>query len=73
MASKVLLISTVVKSVICPGLFELMPSKTCCMRFVSKVFVECSGRNPCCVGARGTLGWIIFSIRRCVIFGWCAE
>ena len=46
--------STVVKSVLCEGLFELMPSKTCCMRLVSKVFVECNGRNPCCVGARGT-------------------
>ena len=62
-----LLMSTVVKSVICAGLFELMPSKTCCVRLVCKVFVECSGRNPCCVGARGTSGWIIFSIMRSVI------
>ena len=46
--------------------FELMPSKTC-VRFVSRVFVESSGRNPCCVGARGTSGWIVFSIRHSVI------
>ena len=67
MASKALLMSTVVKSALCAGLFELMPSKTCCMRLVSKVFVECNGRNPCCVGARGTSGWIMFSMRRSVI------
>ena len=29
-----------------------MPSKTCCVRLDSKVFVECNGRNPCCVCAR---------------------
>ena len=60
---KASLMSTVVKSVLCAGLFELIPSKTCCVRLVSKVFVECSGRNPCCVGGRGTSGWIMFSIR----------
>ena len=59
--------STVVKSVLFAGLFELMPSKTCCVRLISKVFVECNGRNLCCVGARGTSGWIMFSIRRSVI------
>ena len=37
------------------------------MRLVSKVFVECNGQNPCCVGARRTSGWIMFSIRRSVI------
>ena len=62
MASKALLMSIVAKSV-----FELMPSKTCCVRLVSKVYVECNGRNPHCVGARGTSGWIMFSIRRSVI------
>ena len=67
MASKALLLSTVVKSVLCAGLFELMPSKTCCVTLVSKVFVECNGQNPCCVGARGTSGWIMFSIRPSVI------
>ena len=67
MVSKALLMSTVVKSALCAGLFELMPSKTCCVRLVSKVFVECNGRNPCCVGARGTSGWIMFSIRHSVI------
>ena len=67
MASKALLMSTVVKSVLFAGPFELMPSKTCCVRLVSKVFVECSGQNSCCVGARGTSGWIMFSIRRSVI------
>ena len=56
MASKALLMSTVVKSVLCAGLFELMPSKTCCVRLVSKVCLECNGRNPCCVGARGHQG-----------------
>ena len=56
MASKALLITIVVKSVLCAGLFELMTSKTCCMRLVSKVFVECSFLNPCCVDARGHQG-----------------
>ena len=34
---------------------------------VSKVFVECNGRNPRCVGAMGASGWIMFSIRYSVI------
>ena len=34
MASKALLISIVVKSVLCAGPFELMPSKRCCVRLV---------------------------------------
>ena len=55
MASKALLMSTVIKSVLCADLFELMPSKTC-VRLVSMVFVECTGRNSCCVGARGHQG-----------------
>ena len=59
--------SVVVKSVLCAGLFELMPSKTCCVGLVSKVFVECNGRNQRCVGVRGTSGWIMFSIRHSVI------
>ena len=59
--------SSVVKSVLCAALFDLMPSKMCCVRLVSKVFVECNGQNPCCVGARGTSGWIMFSIRHSVI------
>ena len=67
MASNALLMSIVVKSVLCAGLFELMPSKICCVKLVSKVFVESSGRNPCCVGARGTSGWIMFRIRRSVM------
>ena len=66
MASVALLMSIVVKSVLCAGLFELIPSKTC-VRLVSKVFVECNGRSPCCVGARGTSVWIMFSIRHSVI------
>ena len=37
------------------------------MRFVSKVFVECSARKPCCEGARGTCGVILLRIRRSVI------
>ena len=67
MASKALLMSIVVQSVLSAGIFELMPSKTCWVRLVSRVFVECSGRSPCWVGARGTSGWIMFSIRRSVI------
>ena len=62
-----LLISVVVKSVLYAGLFELMPSKTCCVRLVSKVFVECNGQNLCCVGARGASGRSMFSIRHSVI------
>ena len=42
-ASKALLMSIVVKSVLCVSLFELMASKTCCARLVSKMFVECNG------------------------------
>ena len=67
MASKALLMSIVVNNVLCAGLFELMPSKACCVRFVSKVFVLCKGRNPCCVVARGMNGFTMFSIRRSVI------
>ena len=66
MASEALLMSIVVKRVLCAGLFELMPSKTF-VRLVSKVFVQCNGQNPCCEGARGTSGWIMFSIWHSVI------
>ena len=60
--------SIVVKSALCADRFELMLSKACLVRFVSKVFVEFSFRNLCCVGARRTAGWwIMFSIRRSVI------
>ena len=31
------------------------------------MFVECSGRHQCCVGAMGTSVWIMFRIRRSVI------
>ena len=34
MASNALLMCIVVKSVLCAGLFELMKSKTCCVRLV---------------------------------------
>ena len=67
MASNALRMSIVVKSVLCAGLFELMPSKTCGVRLVRTVFVECNGRDPCCVGARGTSMLIMFSISRNVI------
>ena len=53
-------------SALCVGFCELMPSKTCCVRLVSRVFVECSGRNPRCVGAMGTSLWIMLSIRKSV-------
>ena len=61
--------SIVVKSVLCAGLFELLPSKTRCMRLVSRVFVQCSGRNPCCVGAMGKSG----RYKAFCVFGWRAE
>ena len=67
MASNALLMSIIVKSVLCEHLFELIPFKTCCVMLVSRVFVEFNGRNACCVGARGTSGWIMFSIRHSVI------
>ena len=41
-------------------------SKTCSVGLVN-MFVECSGRNPCCVRARWTPGRVMFSIRRSVI------
>ena len=66
MASKALLISSVTRSVLCAGLAELMPSKTLCVRSVRRVFVECSGRKPCCDGARGMWGVAICRIRRSV-------
>ena len=37
-----------------------LTSKICCVGLVS-------GQNPCCVGARGTSEWIMFSIRHSVI------
>jgi hypothetical protein len=40
MASKALLMSIVRSSVLCAGLWELMPSLMLCARFVSKVVVE---------------------------------
>ena len=66
MASKALLMSSVMRSVLCAGLAELMPSKTLCVRSVRRVFVECNGRKPCCVGARGRCGVVSCSISRSV-------
>ena len=40
MASKALLMSIVISSVLCGGLLELMPSFTFCVRLVSNVVVE---------------------------------
>ena len=59
--------SIVVNSILCAGLFELVPSKACCVGFVSKVFVLCRGWNLCCVVARVIKGFTLFSIRRSVI------
>lgn len=53
MASKALLISSVVRIVLCGGLVELTPSKIFCVRSVRSVFVECNGLKPCCDVARG--------------------
>lgn len=64
MASKALLMSSVANSDLCGGLAELMPSKALCVRSVRRVFVECSGLKPCCVGARGRSGVISCNTRR---------
>ena len=64
MASKALLMSNVIRSVLCGGLSELMPSKIFCVRSIRRVFVECSGLKPCCVLTRGMCGVISFSMRR---------
>ena len=63
--------STVVKSVLCAGLFELMLSKTCCMRLVSKVFEECSGRNLCWCREDIRVDYVQY--KAFCDFGWCAE
>ena len=73
MASKALLMSIVVKSVICAGIFELMPSKICCVRLVSKVFVECNGQTLCCVGCKGDIKVHYVQYKAFCDFGWCAE
>ena len=67
MASKVLLMSNVTRSVLCGGLSELMPSKILCVRFVRRVFVECSDLKPCCDSARGIYGVTRCRIRRSMI------
>ena len=58
--------SSVTRSVLCGGLVELMPSKILCVRSVRRVFVEWSGLKPCCEGAKGMCGVIVFMIRRSV-------
>ena len=70
MTPNALLMLIVVQSALCAGLFELMLSKTYCVRLVSMVFVECSGLNQCFVGARGPLG--LASTQFCD-FAWRAE
>ena len=50
-SSNALLMSNVVKSALCVSRFELMQSKMCFVRLVSRVFVKCSGQNPCCVSS----------------------
>ena len=67
MASKALLMSIVVRSVRCGGIAELKPSVVRCVRFVSKVLVECNARKPCCDWSRGMWGVILLRIRRSVI------
>ena len=67
MASKALLMSIVVRSVRCGGGSELMPYVMRCVRFVSKVLVECNARKPCCDWASGMWGVILLKIRRSVI------
>lgn len=48
MASKALLLSIVISSVLCDGV-ELIPSYIFCVRFVSKVVLGWCGLYPCCV------------------------
>ena len=43
MVSNASLMSIVAKSGLCAGLFELKPSRTSCVRLVSKVFLEGRG------------------------------
>ena len=71
MASKALLMSTVVKSVLCADLFEFMPSKTCCVRLVSNVFVEYNGRKLC--WCKGDIIVDYVQYKAFCDFGWCAE
>lgn len=66
MASNALLMSNVTSRVLCAGLIELMPSKILCVRSVRRVFVECRGLKPCCVGARGRCGVVSCRMRRSV-------
>ena len=66
MASKALLMSIAISSVLLCGFLLLKPSVMSCVSLVSSVFVECCGLNPCCVGARGMLGDIRFSMSRSI-------
>ena len=64
MASKALLISIAISSVLLCGLLLLKPSVMSCVSFVSSVFVECCGLNPCWLGDSGMSGVIMLSMRR---------
>ena len=64
MASKALLMSNVTRSVLCGGLAVFMPSKVLCVSSVSRVFVEWRGLKPCCEGARGMWGVMLFRMSR---------
>ena len=66
MASKALLISIAINSVLLCGFLLLKPSVMSCVSFVSSVFVECRDLNPCCVGDSGMSGVMRFSIRRSI-------
>ena len=71
MASTALLMSTVVKSALCAGLFELLPSKMCCVGLVSRVFVEWS--KPVLCGCKGDIRVDYVQYKAFCDFGWCAE
>ena len=64
MASKALLMSIVMSSVLFAGLRELMPSCVCCVMFVRSVVVEWSGLYPCCIGESGMKGVVTVRMRR---------
>ena len=60
-ASKVLLISIAMNSILLCGALWLKPSSMSC---VSKVLVECCGLKPCWVGDNGICGVTRFNMSR---------
>ena len=65
-ASKALLMSNVMRSVLLCGSLWLQPLTMLCVSCVSNVFVECCGLKPCCVDDSGMYGVTMFSMRRSI-------